>query len=263
MARILAPLFCLASIACATSCSSVETRTPPTSEQVHGVEQFLFVQNARSGSFDGERLTLDNSPPVIFFSDRPYRMFGQTSQEAFIAAWNRGPNSFAKDSPNAILSLIGGNHVDSFMVELSEPKYANGAFSYKVKVEDGTIPAKFEESSLFIDNNLWAAVGGLAAGHFLTRRSEEKKAAAYEAGAASALQSPSYYVHAEPAPLPAPPPPPPSAPPPQQSVPSLLSQAVAEMETYCKTANPTDANYVKQLIGTLKSVDGDFQNVSK
>jgi hypothetical protein len=259
MERNLALLFSLVTLLFTASCRSFEDKGPPTHEQVNSVEQFLFVQNARSGTFDGERLTLDNVPPIIFFSDRPYRVFGHTKPDAFVEAWNRGPNSFATDPPNAILSLIGESHVDSYMVALSDPKYADGDFSYKVTVEAGKLPAKFEESSLFIDNNLWAAVGGLAAGHVLTRRRDAREAAAYSAGAAK--QTSNYYYHAAPAQVPTAPPPPQQEQ--QPSVSSLLSEAVSGMEAYCNSADETNAQYVQKLISTIKSVAEDFDKVAK
>jgi len=262
MERKLALLFPLVAVVFVSGCRSIEDRSPPTHEQVKSVEQFLFVLNARSGTFDGERLTFDDIAPVIFFSDRPYRIFGHTEPAKFVEAWKRGPNSFAEDPPNAILSVIGDSHVDSYMVTLSDPKFADGDFSYKVTVDDGKIPAKFGESSLFIDNNLWAAVGGFAAGHVLARRSAARRAATYSA-TASAQQSSSYYYHATPPPPPTAPPPPQEPPKQQESVPDLLARAISGMEAYCKGASETNANYVKQLINTLKAVEDDFEKVAK
>jgi hypothetical protein len=262
MERKLTLSFPLVALVFVAGCRSIEDRTPPTHEQVKSVEQFLFVMNARSGTFDGERLTFENIAPIIFFSDRPYRVFGHTKPAKFVEAWNRGPNSFAEDPPNAILSVMGDSYVDSTMVTLSDPKFADGDFSYKVTVDDGKIPEKFGESSLFIDNNLWAAVGGFAAGHVLARRSEARRAAAYSAGA-SARQTSDYYYHATPPPPPKAPPPPQEQPKPPESVPDLLARAISGMETYCKGASETNANYVKQLINTLKAVDDDFKKVAK
>jgi len=85
--------------------------------------------------------------------------------------------------PGAALSLLGEN-VESFVVVLSDPELKSGSVSYEVVVEDGTIPRKFEEASLFIDNNLWAAVGG-----HMARRSQARAAAAYQAGQQSGEQT--------------------------------------------------------------------------
>lgn len=262
----------LSALALTLGCHSTEKQhEPPTKEQVASAEEFLFVQNSSSGTFDGQHLTLHAVAPTIFFSDRPYRVFGHVEPDAFISAWTRGPNSFATDPPNAILSLLGEESNESYMVELMDPRFSGGNLTYRVKVESGTIPASFKESSLFIDNEAWAAVGGFAAGHFLARRGEERRAAAYSQGAtdqALATQTPSYYYNAAPpsAPAPAAPPPPPAPPAqqaPAQAVPAALQQAIAGMQTYAQTASPADQTYVQKLIQTLQSVSTDFSSVAK
>jgi len=177
----------------------------PTHDQVSKVTEFLFVQNASSGSFKDDRLTLEEVGPVIFFSDRPYRVFGHTRAEHFVDSWDSGADSFAKNPPNAVLSLLGED-VESFGVVLSDPKYEKGTISYRVELEAGTIPADFGPASMFIDNNLWAAVGGLAVGRTTARRQQRRTTAAYSAGQASAVQDQNTYYQATPsqAPTPAP-----------------------------------------------------------
>ena len=175
----------------------------PTHDQVSKVTEFLFVQNASSGSFKDDRLTLEEVGPVIFFSDRPYRVFGHTRAEHFVDSWDSGADSFAKNPPNAVLSLLGED-VESFGVVLSDPKYEKGTISYRVELEAGTIPADFGPASMFIDNNLWAAVGGLAVGRTTARRQERRTAAAYSAGQASAAQDQNTYSQAPPTQAPAP-----------------------------------------------------------
>jgi len=161
---------------------------PPTEEDVAKVESFLFVQNTESGSFKDGRLTFDGHAPVIFFADRPYRVSGHTTLAHFIDTWMEGADSFAQDPPNAVLSILGED-VESFVVELSDPQLNSSGVSYAAKVEKGTVPAKFKEASLFIDNNLWAAVGGLAVGRASARRNEARTASAYQAGQQSAQQT--------------------------------------------------------------------------
>ncbi len=141
--------------------------------------------------------TLEEVGPVIFFSDRPYRVFGHTRAEHFVNSWDSGADSFAKNPPNAVLSLLGED-VESFGVVLSDPKYEKGTISYRVELEAGTIPAEFGPASMFIDNNLWAAVGGLAVGRATARRQERRTAAAYSAGQASAAQDQNTYYQAAP-----------------------------------------------------------------
>ena len=68
----------------------------PSHEDVSKVKEFLFVQNASSGSFKDGRVTLDGAGPILFFSDRPYRIFGHTRPEHFVDAWDSGTDSFAE-----------------------------------------------------------------------------------------------------------------------------------------------------------------------
>lgn len=257
----------LAAFAYSVGGGSPAQQPAPTHDDVAAVEDFLFVQNSASGSFDGERLSLHSVAPTIFFSDRPYRLFGHVNMGAFVEAWGRGPNSFAEDPPNAILSLLGEEHVDSFMVALSDPRADEGGVSYKIDVEEGTIPATFGGSSLFIDNEAWAAVGGLVAGRALTRRRDAREASAYEMGKASATtaQTPSYYYNASVPTAPPPPgaPPPPPAPATPPSVEALLDQAVAEMNTYASTATDQNKQYIAKLVETVKAISADYSKVAK
>lgn len=172
----------------------------PTHEDVSKVKEFLFVQNATAGSFVDGRLSLVESGPILFFSDRPYRIFGHSDPEHFIDAWAKGDNSFATDPPNAVLSLLG-EQVESFVVVISDPQYNDGVVSYAVEVDEGTIPAMFGQASLFIDDEFWAAAGGLAVGRMTARRAQEREAAAYQQGAAA--QDQKTYYQAQPAAAPA------------------------------------------------------------
>jgi hypothetical protein len=70
---------------------------------------FLFVQNAKSMTFDkaNGNLTLrDISPVTIFFTDRPERIAGNMPTRVFVPFWADGKGSFAKDAPNANLAIL-------------------------------------------------------------------------------------------------------------------------------------------------------------
>jgi hypothetical protein len=125
-------------------------QTPQTTENSEQV-QLLFVQNAVSGSFKDNTLTLEGIGPTIFFSDRPERVTGQVRTSEFIGHWDKGSDNFAANPPNATLSIFGKENVESAVVELTEPKLENNTLSYQVKVLEGKLPDSFEESSLFID----------------------------------------------------------------------------------------------------------------
>ncbi len=53
-------------------------------------------EDASSGSFKDGRVTLDGAGPILFFSDRPYWIFGHSRPEHFVVAWDSGTDSFAE-----------------------------------------------------------------------------------------------------------------------------------------------------------------------
>lgn len=116
---------------------------------------FLFVQNAKSMRYDkasGTLTLVDVSPVTLFFSDRPERIAGNMPTDHFIPFWGEGKDSFAKDNPNANLSILEKDKAFSdVVVELSRPSLKGGNLTYSVKIIDGVIPAKGGPVSLFID----------------------------------------------------------------------------------------------------------------
>ena len=137
-----------------------------------GKPKFLFVQTAKRVTTDGKTLTLEGaSHSTLFFSDRPHRIAGHVTTEAFFHNWNEGKDSFAKDPPNAVLSVLGGDAVSDTVVVLTNPRYDESAdrIQYDVKVLDGQLPASGGRSSLFIDDTAEGHyVGGnpVPEGHF-------------------------------------------------------------------------------------------------
>ena len=116
---------------------------------------FLFVQNAKSMTFDKAkgRITLhDVSPVTIFFSDRPDRIAGNMSTSAFVPFWSTGKDSFLKDAPNANLSILEkGSTLADVVVVLQSPVLSGSNLSYDVKILEGDMPAHGGPVSLFID----------------------------------------------------------------------------------------------------------------
>ena len=117
---------------------------------------FLLVQNAKSMSYDKEsgKITLkDISPVTIFFADRPDRIVGNMHTSHFVAFWNEsGKDSFAKDNPNANLSILEEDKMlTDVVIELSKPSLKGEDLSYNVKILGGEMPAKGGPVSLFID----------------------------------------------------------------------------------------------------------------
>ncbi|MBU3759404.1 MAG: hypothetical protein FGM27_05675 [Candidatus Omnitrophica bacterium] len=112
---------------------------------------YLFVQTAKSGSFDGIQITLNDVSPTVYFSDRPYRVAGHISTEQFIAGWFQGPGNFEADPPNATLSVFNpdGTLLNT-VIEVTEPVYKDGAVRYTVRTLSGELPKDFQTCSIFI-----------------------------------------------------------------------------------------------------------------
>jgi len=113
--------------------------------------ELLFVQNALTGGFDGTTLTLKGVGATLYFSDRPERITGHLATAEFVGHWDKGADSFAKNPPNATVSIFGDKGVSSAVVELSRPTLERNTLSYRARVLTGKLPATFKESSLFID----------------------------------------------------------------------------------------------------------------
>ena len=83
----------------------------------------LFVQTAGGMAYHDGKLTLhDLAPTTLFFSDRPDRVTGHISSEEFVDSWDKGPDSFASNPPNAVLSVFHPDGVSDVVVEITEPE---------------------------------------------------------------------------------------------------------------------------------------------
>ena len=67
----------------------------------------LAVLNSKGATLQGNKLTLSGvSPNSIVFADRPVRAAGHVLTAHFIKEWDVGNDSFAKDPPNATISVL-------------------------------------------------------------------------------------------------------------------------------------------------------------
>ena len=107
--------------------------------------------SSESGSFEGDTLTLNDVPLVVYFSDRPNRIAGHMSLESFVESWGKGPNSFKSDPPNATLSIMDEAGDKNIVVELSHPEVKSEGIQYHVRILSGELPASFKTCSLFVD----------------------------------------------------------------------------------------------------------------
>jgi hypothetical protein len=200
------------------------SQAAPTPEKV----ELLFVQNALTGSFDGKTLTLKGVGPTLFFSDRPERVTGHLGTAQFVGHWDKGADSFAKNPPNATLSIFGDKGVTSAVVELSRPTLERNVLSYKARVLTGKLPASFKESSLFIDIlGRWRmAAAGMAVGEARGMEMARQPAPAAPAGPPAAPPP----AAPAPAPPPAASPASPPAPAPAAGVTPSQAAAVAKLK---------------------------------
>jgi hypothetical protein len=119
-----------------------------------GVE-YLYVQTAHAVTFKGNKMTLHGvSPTTLFFSDRPERIAGHGTTEELVGEWSEGKDSFAKDPPNATLSILESDddeEIDNIVVVLRNPQLKGSQLTYTVKVIDGKVPSHGGANALFID----------------------------------------------------------------------------------------------------------------
>ena len=81
----------------------------------------LFVQTSHGMSYENGTLTLHTlAPTTLFFSDRPDRVTGHITSQEFVDTWDKGPDNFASNPPNAVLSIFHPDSVSDIVVELTE-----------------------------------------------------------------------------------------------------------------------------------------------
>ena len=120
----------------------------------------LAVVNSRGATLQGNVLTMtDVGANSIVFADRPYRAAGHVLTKDFLKEWDEGSDSFAKDPPNATISVLSadGGSVEDAVVVLKSPKLEGGNLSFEVSVLEGGLSKATGPASLFID---WFAARG-------------------------------------------------------------------------------------------------------
>ena len=129
----------------------------------------LAVLNAAGAKLEGGKLTLTGvAPNSIVFADRPVRAAGHVMTEQFIMQWDEGKDSFAKDPPNATVSVLGGDgsKVSDAVVTLKTPKLEGGNLTFDVVVLEGSLAGSSGPAALFIDRFAAFGGGGFHAGGF-------------------------------------------------------------------------------------------------
>jgi hypothetical protein len=129
----------------------------------------LVVVNAAGAKLDGTKLTLTGvQKSSIIFADRPTRAAGHILTSEFVKSWGEGNDSFAKDPPNATVSVLGSSLDKSkdAVVELTSAKLDGDNLVFDVKVLEGDLAGASGPASVFIDHwgYHWYHHGGFYAG---------------------------------------------------------------------------------------------------
>jgi hypothetical protein len=120
----------------------------------------LAVINSRGATLQDNILTMTNvGSNSIVFADRPYRAAGHVLTKHFLKEWDEGSDSFAKDPPNATISVLSaeGDTVEDAVVILKSPQLEGDKLTFQVTVLEGGLSKATGPASLFID---WFAARG-------------------------------------------------------------------------------------------------------
>ena len=155
----------------------------------------LIVLNARGASLQGQTLTLVGvAPNSIVFADRPVRSAGHVLTAHLLEEWGTGSDSFAKDPPNATVSVFSqdGSGVRDAVVVLKTPKLQGDRLTFDVQVLEGDLAGANGPASVFIDiiGMPWTPLSfaGVA-------RRTAARAAWYGAAASAAAAAPYYHPY--------------------------------------------------------------------
>ncbi len=156
-------LTALALFLCATMSAPVAAQDAiqaPAQKMIGGtqkpkVEPALIVMNAAGAKLEGNKLTLLGAAPnAIIFADRPVRAAGHALTAHLLEEWDEGSDSFAKDPPNATVSVFAkdGSTVKDVVVTLKSPKADANSITFDVTVLEGALsPDADGPASVFID----------------------------------------------------------------------------------------------------------------
>jgi hypothetical protein len=114
----------------------------------------LAVLNAKGAKLENDTLTLTGvSPNSIVFADRPVHAAGHVLTSHFIKEWDEGADSFAKNPPNATVSVFSpdGAAVKDAVVVLKSPKMDGDDLTFDVTVLEGDLEGASGAAALFID----------------------------------------------------------------------------------------------------------------
>lgn len=115
----------------------------------------LIVMKSDGARLNGNMLTLTGiSANSIMFADRPVRSAGHALTTHLLEEWAPGNGSFAKDPPNATVSVLNkdASQVEDAVVVLKDPKLSGDTLTFNVEVLEGNLAKADGPASIFIDN---------------------------------------------------------------------------------------------------------------
>jgi hypothetical protein len=133
--------------------SSMKTIGTPTAAAKPEIVPSLFVLNSRGATLQGDTLTLTGvMPHSIIFADRPVRAAGHQLTADVIADWGSGDDSFAKNPPNATVSVFAKDgSVKDAVVVLKNPKLDGDKLTFNVQTLEGDLNGGDGSAAIFID----------------------------------------------------------------------------------------------------------------
>ena len=132
---------------------SMKTIGTPSAAAKPEIVPSLFVMNSRGATLQRDTLVLIGvTPNSIIFADRPVRSAGHQPTADVIAEWGSGDDSFAKNPPNATVSVLGKDgSVKDAVVVLTNPKLDGDKLTFNVQILEGDLAGADGAASLFID----------------------------------------------------------------------------------------------------------------
>src|SRR3954451_20822061 len=104
---------CIAGLTCGVNVSLAQDAIAAPAQKTVGAQSSakmvpsLAVLNSGGATLTGDKLTMSGiAPNSIVFADRPVRAAGHVLTSEFIKQWDEGKDSFAKDPPNATISVL-------------------------------------------------------------------------------------------------------------------------------------------------------------
>ena len=200
LALVLAALIASPQAGLAQAPAKPAAAKPPAEQSVMQKINLLFVQNSTGMQYDKAKGTLrlkNIAASTLFFTDRPVRMAGHYhTRDEFLPLWGEGPDSFAKNPPNATLSVleVGNPDLANAVVTLRNPRMHGNDLVYDIKIVEGAVPQAAGAAVLFIDifgvwrrhARRWAVVGTTAAVATASAATASAAAAQQQAAAAQA-----------------------------------------------------------------------------